>query len=114
MGCLYTKQDISSIWSCLTSKTSVGDDTPPSKKSKKLLCEFEGESVFNKLIFTRNDLKNPVTEQPDNMTCDECNKYAYKGPGGEYHDLTYDKELQADGAVVGVCTAKFAETSSPL
>ena len=111
INCLYKNKDTTSIWSCFSTKKTEADSNTASG-SNQMFCEFEGESTFNKMIFKRDG--TPVTEQPDKMTCDECSNYIYKGSPGGCYDLGYDKELQAEGAVIGVCTAAFTKKSCPF
>ena len=112
-NCLYTRKDTDSIWSCFGIKESPTDDVPQATEgSNKKLCEFEGESVFNKMIFNKKD-NTLVTEQPDNMTCDECSDYIYKATPKTCSDIGYDKELQASGTVIGVCTASYKRKGCP-
>ena len=111
LDCLYRNKGVKNIWSCFSAKTSEPtDDTP--KGSKKVLCEFEGEDLFNNKVYDREGTL--ITEQPDKMTCDECSNYVYKKTPDECYDLGYDKEYQSKGTVVGVCSAAFTKKSCPF
>ena len=111
INCLYTNPNISNIWECVFKRESE-PPVEPTKGSKKLLCEFEGEDLFNQKIYDRDG--SLITEQPDKMTCDECSKYVYKESSDECYDIGYDKEYQSKGTVVGVCSAAFTKKSCPF
>ena len=113
-NCLFRKPNISSLWDCFERKKSTPSVAPNVTPSvaNNMLCEIEGEDLFNNKVYTRDGTL--VTEQPDKLTCNECNKYVYKESSDECYDLGYDKELQTEGAVVGVCTAAFTKKSCPF
>lgn len=114
INCFYKNPDTENLWDCFrfgTTKADVPDDVLPlSTKSK--LCEFEGEDIFNKKVYTFGGTL--VTEQPEKMTCNECNKYVYQKEPGECYDMGYDEEYQSKGTVVGVCSAAFTKKPCPF
>lgn len=112
INCLYRKPDLSNIWECFgTSKPDEpAEELPVSTKS--ILCEFEGEDLFNNKVFTLDG--KPITEQPEKMTCNECNKYVYKESPSECYNIGYDEEYQSKGSVVGVCSPAFTKRSCPF
>jgi hypothetical protein len=118
VNCLYTTKDITSVWGCFKSRGKAAKpvDTPvavkPEGGANTKLCVFEGEGIFNKMIY--KDDGTLVTAEPDKMTCDECSNYIYKQSPGECYSLGFDSDLQAGGAVVGACTAASTRTSCPI
>ena len=112
INCLYKNPSIKSIWGCFGSKKS--DDTPGELpvSTKGMLCEFEGEDLFNNKVYSRDGTL--ITEQPEKMTCNECNKYVYQKELGECYDIGYDEEYQSKGSVVGVCSVGFTKKSCPF
>ena len=113
LDCLYKNKGTKNIWSCVFRAEPSGDTPKDSKGSKKVLCEFEGEDLFNNKVYALDGTL--ITEQPDKMTCDECSNYIYKGSSDdECYDMGYDKEYQSKGTVVGVCSAAFTKKSCPF
>ena len=112
INCLYRNPDTENIWNCFGKDTPEPPTEAP-EGSKKMLCEFEGEDLFNSKIYTRKD-GTLITEQPEKMTCDECNAYVYKESPSECYDIGYDEEYQSKGSVVGVCSAAFTKKSCPF
>ena len=82
--------------------------------AKKLVCEFEGEDILDKKVYSRKG--KLITEQP-NMTCDKCDDYVFREQAGECYDYHFNKEYnEADYSIptVGVCTAKLTAKACPF
>lgn len=108
-------------------ETTQEDDsvnTPDETKS----CEFEGEDMYNGMVFSVDG--TPVKEQPQ-MTCADCTKYIYKDSEGKCYDFIHDTKYNADnycseeqkeegeaGKRVtlcnDVCTASFTPRACPF
>tara|TARA_R110000803_G_scaffold210789_2_gene283758 strand:- start:101 stop:526 length:426 start_codon:yes stop_codon:yes gene_type:complete len=93
---------------------TVEDTVEDKEYSKKIVCEFEGEDIFDKKIYSRKG--KLITEQP-NMTCDKCDDYVFREEAGECYDYHFNKEYnEADYSVptTGVCTAKLTAKACPF
>ena len=110
--CLVKNQDTNDIWDCLRRSNFTTPSDPKPSGSKKVMCEIEGEDLFNAKVYTRDG--KLVTSQPDKLTCDECTKYVYKEGPGECYDLGFDETYQSKNYVVGVCSASLTKKSCPF
>jgi len=110
ISCLIRNPDTNNIWDCLRWSSTPADPKPSG--SKKVMCEIEGEDLFNSKVYTRDG--KLVTSQPDKLTCDECNKYVYKEGPGECYDLGFDETYQSKDYVVGVCSTSLTKKSCPF
>ena len=110
--CLIKNPDTNNIWDCLRLSNFTKPSPPKPSGSKKVMCEIEGEDLFNSKVYTRDG--NLVISQPYNMTCDECNKYVYKEGPGECYDLGFDETYQSKDYVTGVCSASLTKKSCPF
>lgn len=108
--CLVKNPDTNNIWDCLRWSSTPTDPKPSG--SKKVMCEIEGEDLFNAKVYTRDG--KLVTSQPDKLTCDECTKYVYKEGPGECYDLGFDETYQSKDYVVGVCSTSLTKKSCPF
>ena len=100
-------------------------DTPDANKT----CAFEGEDLYNSMVFTKDG--QTVKEQPQ-MTCSDCKKYIYKDNEGKCYDFIHDVKYNADnyclqeqeeerseggGKIItqcnDICTASFTPRTCP-
>ena len=82
---------------------SSGDlSVPASDTSFKGMCEFEGEDVFNKSLYTYDG--EVITKSDTVIKCADCPKYLFKDDSGcvpYTYDAVYNKYKKKE---TGICT----------